>query len=81
MVLSLDHGFFDAPCLRQVESPLPLLDGNIQPVSQDFDVGVIGEFEVVDASHDTGQIVVGRVRRIARPAHDREHRGQTLETC
>lgn len=66
---------------RQMESPLALLDGHKQPLTQDFDAAVVGQLEIVDASHYARKIVVRRVRGFAGTADNREHWRQALETC
>jgi hypothetical protein len=55
--------------------------GRAQLPAEGLDVRVVGHLEVVDASHDTGEIVVGCVGRIAWPTHDCEHGGQVLKAC
>ena len=44
-----------------------------------FETAVVGELEIVDAGHHTGQIIVWCIWRFAGTAHHREHRGETLE--
>lgn len=65
--------------LRKVESTLALLDGNIQPFAKDIYAAVIWHFEIVDARHDAGKIVVRCVRRLAGFANHGEHGRESLE--
>ena len=67
--------------LGQVECTLSFLDGDGKPLLQDADVAVVGQLEVVHARHDTGEIVIRRVRRLARAANDGEKGSKTLEAC
>jgi hypothetical protein len=67
--------------LGQVESPLPLLDSNIQTVAQDFQIRVVWKLEIIDTGHDAWQIVVRRVWRLTRLADDGEHWCKALKSC
>src|SRR5947209_17025365 len=64
-----------------MESALSLLDGDVQTVPQDFQISVVGKLEIVDASHNTGQVIVRRVWRLAWLADHGEHGCKALETC
>lgn len=55
--------------------------GRAQLLTKNLDVRVVGHLEVVDASHDTGKIVVRRVGSFARPTHDGKHGREILESC
>lgn len=46
------------PNLRQMERSLTFLDSNTESFSEDILARIIGEFQVVYASHDAWQIVV-----------------------
>jgi hypothetical protein len=59
---------------------LAFFDGNEQLLLHDVKRAVVRHLEVVDASHDTWQIVVRTVGRLARLAHDCEERRERFET-
>ena len=67
--------------LRKVERALALLNSSVEPGAQDIDVAVIGHLEVVDASHDGWEELIGGVRRLCRLADDGEHGRESLEAC
>ena len=58
---------------------LAFADGHVQSRAHDVEVGIIGEFEVVDTRHDTWKVVIGSIRGFTWFANHSEHRGQTLE--
>ena len=62
-----------------MESTLAFLDGNEQLGSHHLERAVVGHLEVIDASHDTRQVVVGAVRRLARLADDGEEWRERFE--
>lgn len=49
------------------------MDSNIEPLTEDVDGGIIGQFEVVDACHYAGKIIIRHIRRVAWAADDGEH--------
>jgi hypothetical protein len=59
-----------------VKRPLSLLDGHVQSFSHDFKVGIVREFEIVDACHDAGEVVVWRVWWLTGLANHSEHWGE-----
>lgn len=63
-----------------MERPLAFFDGREELLPQRVDIGVVGEFKIVDTCHDAGEIIVRRVWSLAWLADYREHRGQALET-
>lgn len=67
--------------LGQVECPLSLPDSDRKPLLEGVQAAVIRQLEVIDAGHDTGEIVVRCERRLAGTAHHREDGCETLETC
>lgn len=67
--------------LRQMEGSLTLFDCDSQLLTKHIDCAVIGHFKIVDTSHDTRQIVIGRERRLSRLAHDSEHGCEGFESC
>jgi hypothetical protein len=67
--------------LRKVERALALFDGNVESGAQDVDVAVVGHLEVVDASHDGREELVGSVRCFCGLADDGEHGCERLKTC
>ena len=62
-----------------MESALALLDGDAQLLAQNVDGAIVGHLEVVDARHDRGKIVVGRVGWLAWLTDDGEHWSEVLE--
>lgn len=64
-----------------MEGTLTFPHGGRELLLQDGDIRVVGHLEVVDARHDAGKVVVWRVRSLARPADDSEHRREILESC
>lgn len=69
----------DRPKSRKMECALSFLDRDGKSLPEDIQTAVIGQLEVVDTGHNTGKIVVGRVRMFAGTADNRENRCQTLE--
>jgi hypothetical protein len=63
-----------------MESSLAFVDGETEPLPHNIDATVIWKLEVVDASHDAGEVLVRCVRRLARFADNCEHWGQCFET-
>lgn len=51
----------------------------MQPLFENFDRSIVRQLEVVDTSHDTGEIIIGDQRRLARFADDREHGCEIFE--
>jgi len=72
---------FDRPKSREMKCTLPFLDCDGESLPEDIQAAVIGQFKIVDAGHNTGKVVIGRVRGFAGTADDRENRCQTLEAC
>lgn len=70
-----------ASSLRQMECPLALFHGREELLPQDFNARVIGELEVIHASHDAGQVVVRRVGWFTRLANHSEHGRKLFEAC
>jgi hypothetical protein len=66
--------------LGQMKRALTFLNGRVQSGPHDAEIGVIGEFEVVDTGHDAGEVVVGGQGRFTWLAHYCEHWGKTLES-
>ena len=66
--------------LRQVERALPFTHRDTKSLTENLGRRVIRELEVVDASHDTGKVVVRGVWWFAWAANDSEHGSETLET-
>lgn len=64
----------------KMEGSLTLLDCHPQLLLQHLQRTVIRHLQVVDASHDAGQIIVRRERWLRRLAHHGEHRGKSFET-
>lgn len=64
---------------RQVEGTLSFFHRSGKLLLHNISGGVVGELEVVDASHDTGQIVIRGVWMLARFADHGEHGGETFE--
>jgi hypothetical protein len=62
-----------------MESTLAFLDGNPEFLAEDGHAAVVRHLEVIDASHDTGKIIVRRIRGLARLADNCEHRSEVLE--
>lgn len=62
-----------------MESALALPDGHTELLAQNVHGAVVWHFEVVDARHDRGQIIVRRVWWLAWLADDREHGREVLE--
>jgi hypothetical protein len=67
--------------LRKVERALALFDRNVQSGAQGLNVAIVRHFEVVDASHDRREELVGSVRCFCGLADDGEHGCERLETC
>lgn len=63
-----------------MEGALTFLNCNTELLAKNLHAAVIGHLEVVDASHDTREIVVRRQRRLARLANHGEHGREILET-
>ena len=64
-----------------MESSLSLLYRDRQPLLEDFEGGIVRELEVVDAGHNTGEVIVRSERWLARFTDHGEKRCQTLEAC
>lgn len=64
-----------------MESALSFPDGGGYTASHDIQVCVVGQFEVIDASHDTRKVVIGDIWRFTWLANHREHGRETFETC
>jgi hypothetical protein len=62
-----------------MEGTLPFFYSNRQSFLQYLKSRVIGQFEVVDTSHNTREIVVGGIRRLTWLTHNREEWGQAFE--
>lgn len=67
--------------LGEVECALSFLDGNRESLLENIQAAVVGQLEIVHAGHDTWEVVVRGIGRLARAAHDRKDRSKTLETC
>ncbi len=65
----------------QVECTLAFPDGCAQPLAHHIEVGIVRKLQIVDARHNTGQVVVRCIRRLARFANDCEHRCEAFEAC
>lgn len=63
-----------------MESTLTLPDRNTQLLAQHIQSAVVWHLEVIDASHDGWEIVVGCVWWLGWLADDGEHGRETLET-
>jgi hypothetical protein len=63
-----------------MESSLAFVHGETKPLPHNIHATVVWELEVVDASHDAGEVVVGCVRWFARFADNCEHWCQCFET-
>ena len=63
-----------------MEGALAFFDSRVELLAHDVKICVVGELEVVDACHDTREIVIRRIRWFARLADHREHRRQALES-
>ena len=66
--------------LGQMKRALAFLDGRVQSCTHDVEIGVIGEFEIVDTGHDARQVVIGGKGWFAWLAYNREHWGKALES-
>lgn len=62
-----------------MEGALSFLDGSIHTSSHDVQIGIVGQFEVINACHDAWKVVIGNERWLARFADHGEHRSKTLE--
>lgn len=65
--------------LGQMECALSFFDSNVEPTTEDIQTAVVGQFEIIDASHHAGKVVVWRVWGLAGAADNRENRRETLE--
>ena len=65
----------------KMESTLALPNRRIELISHDREGAVIRHLQIIDASHDAGQVIVRRVRWFAGLADDREHGRERFETC
>lgn len=59
--------------LRKMEGALSFFDGNVQLLLEDIKRAVVRHLEIVDACHDTRQVVVRRVWGLGGLADDRKH--------
>lgn len=64
-----------------MEAPHALPHGDRQLLPHNGLGGVLGQLEIVDAGHDTRQVVVGGERCFVRLAHHGERGVQALEAC
>lgn len=60
---------------------MSFLDGNGESFLEDIQTAVVGQLEIVHAGHDTREVIIWGVRRLARAANHREDGRETLETC
>ena len=60
---------------------MALLDSKVQFGAQGVKIAVVGHLEVVDASHDGREELIGSVRRLCRLADNGEHGRESLEAC
>lgn len=58
---------------------MSFFDRDQKTLPKDFQAAIIGQLEIVDARHNTGEIVVGRVWRFAGAAYNGENWCQTLK--
>lgn len=63
-----------------MECALALLDSDRQSLLEGLQTTVIWQLEIVDAGHDTGEVIVGRVGWFAGATHHSEDRCKALET-
>ena len=56
-----------------MEGSLSFLDRDQKALPKDFQAAVIGQLEIVDTRHDTGEVVIGRVWRFAGAADNGEN--------
>lgn len=66
--------------LGQVECSLSLFDGNGQSRLESIQAAVIRQLEIVDTGHDTREVIIRRVGRLAGATHYGEDGGEILET-
>lgn len=64
-----------------MEGALALLDGDGESSLEGLQVAIVREFEVVDARHHTGEIVIGCIWVFAWATHNGEDGSETLESC
>lgn len=64
-----------------MECSLSFLKSDRKTFFEDIQIAVVWELQVVHASHNTGQVVVRGIGRLAWAAHDCKDGGETLETC
>jgi hypothetical protein len=63
-----------------MERALTLLSRHTQLLLHHIDSRVVRQLQVINARHDAREVVVRRVRRLARLAYDREHWCESIET-
>lgn len=64
-----------------MKGALAFLDGHTKLLLHDVESAVVRHLQVIDASHDTWQVVVRAVRGLAGLADDSEHGRERFETC
>ena len=52
---------------------MSFFDSDQKTLPKDFQTAIIGQLEIVDARHNTGEIVIGRVWRFAGAADNGEN--------
>lgn len=62
-----------------MECALAFFDGNVKPFTEHIPTAVVRQFEIINAGHYAGKVVIWRIRWLAGAADDRENGGQTLE--
>ena len=62
-----------------MESALAFSNSGVQSGTHNIEISVVGKFEVIDASHDTREVVVRGIWWLAWFANDGKHRGETLK--
>lgn len=77
----LIHRFDPLLRLGQVEGTLAFSHSEAKLLAHNVERAVVRKFEVVDAGHHRGKVVVRRVRTLRWLAHDREHGRERLEPC
>ena len=63
-----------------MEGTLAFLDSNIELITEDIHAAVIWHLKVVDACHNTWEVVVRCVRRLTWLADHSKHGRETLES-
>ena len=80
--MNMADGFNEVgPILGEMERQLSLTSSNRQLFSHDVNIGVIGQFQVINTRHYRWQEAIRRLFVITDFSHNRQWRIQTFETC